>query len=227
MIESVLNRWRGTGEIFKISSVPITGNILYAVYIALVIGVVYYTIVYGFIDIDFSIYSIHIAFMLSEQTTAIIVGLISGGLYMLGESMGWGKWVGSLCYPESTTSLEARYVDDEGVRFPFIHKTANMIVKERENYLAYCNIALGIRGLYWWLPLMLFMAVIGITSYWAAILGSILLGIGFPMACYIARITKFEFTWWKISCVDAWERQEIVYGLFQGIALWYTVIFLA
>ena len=90
MIESVLNRWRGTGEIFKISSVPITGNILYAVYIALVIGVVYYTTVYGFIDIDFSIYSIHIAFILNEYVTAVIVGLISGSLYMLGESMGWG-----------------------------------------------------------------------------------------------------------------------------------------
>ena len=23
-----------------------------------------------------------------------------------------------------------------------------------------------------------------------------------------------------------WENQEVVYGLFQGIALWYTVIFL-
>ena len=39
MIESILNRFRGTGDIFKISSVPITGNILYAVYIALVIGI--------------------------------------------------------------------------------------------------------------------------------------------------------------------------------------------
>ena len=91
MIESILNRFRGTGNIFKISSVPITGNILYAVYIALVIGILYYTTIYGFIDIDFSIFSIHIVFMLNEYVTAIIVGLISGSLYMLGESMGWAN----------------------------------------------------------------------------------------------------------------------------------------
>ena len=196
MIESVLNRFRGTGEIFKISSVSVSGNVIYTVYIALVVALL----------------------------STWYYGIIAGGLYMLGESMGWGKWVGSLCYPESTTSLEARYADDEGVRFPFIHKTANMIVKERENYLAYCNIALGIRGLYWWLPLLMFMAVVGITSYWLAILGSILLGVGFPAACYMASITKFEFTWWKISCVGAWERQELIYGLMQGIVLWTVVL---
>lgn len=224
MIESILNRFRGTGDIFKISSIPITGNILYAIYIALVIGIIYYTTLYGFINIDFTIYSIHIAFMLSEQTTAILVGLIAGGLYMLGESMGWGKWVGSLCYPESTTSLEARYADDEGVRFPFIHKTANMIVKERKDYFTYCNIALGIRGLYWWLPLMLFMAVMGITSYWAAILGSILLGIGFPMACYIGSKLDYNGRLWIINYSKGWENQEIVYGLMQGIVLWAVVV---
>ena len=129
MIESILNRFRGTGNIFKISSVPITGNILYAVYIALVIGILYYTTIYGFIDIDFSIFSIHIVFMLNEYITAVIVGLITGSLYMLGESMGWGKWVGSLAHPESTISLEYRYADDEGTRFPFIHKTANFFIK--------------------------------------------------------------------------------------------------
>ena len=224
MIESVLNRWRGTGEIFKISSVPITGNILYAVYIALVIGVVYYTTVYGFIDIDFSIYSIHIAFILNEYVTAVIVGLISGSLYMLGESMGWGKWVGSLAHPESTTSLEARYADDEGTRFPFIHKTANAIVKERENYLGYCQVALAIRGLYWWLPLLMFMAVVGITSYWLAILGSILLGIGFPLACYIGSKLDYNGKLWKINYSKGWENQELVYGLMQGIVLWAVVL---
>ena len=196
MIESVLNRFRGTGEIFKISSVSVSGNILYAVYIALVIGLL----------------------------STWYYGIVAGGLYMLGESMGWGKWVGSLVDPESTITLESRYADDEGTRFPFIHQTANAIVKEREDYLTYCNLALGIRGLYWWLPLLVFVAVIGITSYWLAILGSILLGVGFPVACYMASITKFEFTWWKISCVGAWERQEIVYGLMQGIVLWAVVL---
>ena len=196
MIEfSFLNRLRGTGDIFKVFSFAITGNIIYTVYITLVIALL----------------------------STWYYGIVAGGLYMLGESMGWGKWVGSLCYPNEHP-VEQRYEDMEGYDFPYIHQTANAIVKERENYLAYCNIALGIRGLYWWLPLLIFMAVVGITSYWLAMLGSILLGVGFPVACYIARITKFEFTWWKVSCVGAWERQEIVYGLMQGVVLWAVVL---
>ena len=196
MIESILNRWRGTGEIFKIFSVPITGNILYAVYIALVVALL----------------------------STWYYGIVAGGLYMLGESMGWGKWVGSLCDPESTITLESRYIDDEGTRFPFIHKTANTIVKERENYLGYCQVALAIRGLYWWLPLLTFMAMVGITSYWLAILGSILLGIGFPLACYIGSKLDYNGKFWKINYSKGWENQELVYGLFQGIVLWAVVL---
>ena len=196
MIESVLNRFRGTGEIFKISSVSVSGNILYAVYITLVVALL----------------------------STWYYGIVAGGLYMLGESMGWGKWVGSLCHPESTITLEARYADDEGTRFPFIHKTANAIVKERENYLRYCQVALGIRGLYWWLPLLMFMAVVEITSYWLAILGSILLGIGFPLACYIGSKLDYNGKLWKINYSKGWENQELVYGLMQGIVLWAVVL---
>ena len=64
----LLNRWRGTGDIFKIFGFAATGNILYAVYIALVIGLL----------------------------STWYYGLIAGALYILGESMGWGKWVGYL-----------------------------------------------------------------------------------------------------------------------------------
>lgn len=196
MIESVLNRFRGTGEIFKISSVSVSGNILYAVYITLVVAIL----------------------------STWYYGIVAGGLYMLGESMGWGKWVGSLADPESTITLKSRYADDEGTRFPFIHKTANAIVKERENYLRYCQVALAIRGLYWWLPLLMFMAVIGITSYWLAILGSILLGVGFPLACYIGSKLDYNGKFWLINYSKGWENQELVYGLMQGIVLWAVVL---
>ena len=67
MIESILNRLRGTGDIFYISKFAITGTILYATYMALVVGVLSLNIFYG---------------------------LTMFGLFILGESMGWGKWVG-------------------------------------------------------------------------------------------------------------------------------------
>ena len=38
MIEIILNRLRGTGDVFYISRVPIIGTVLYAFYMALVVG---------------------------------------------------------------------------------------------------------------------------------------------------------------------------------------------
>lgn len=196
MFEIVLNRLRGTGDIFKVFSFAITGNILYAAYIALVIGLL----------------------------STWYYGLVAGLLYMLGESMGWGKWVGSLCHPESIISLEDRYADNEGIKFPFVHQTANLIVKEREDYELYCQVALGLRGFYWWISLYVFMAFIGLVSYYEAIIISILLGITFPIAAYISTKLDYNGKFWIINYSKGWENQELIYGLFQGIAMWYIML---
>ena len=151
MIESILNRLRGTGDIFFISKIPMTGTMLYASYMALVVGLL---------------------------TLNTFYGLIMFGLFMLGESMGWGKWVGYLTadnHPEN-------YNDKEGYNFPFIHQTANLIANEKEHYKLYCQIALSLRGFYWWILPYLFMAYIDLISYYEAVLFSILLGVLFPVA---------------------------------------------
>ena len=49
IVEAILNRLRGTGDIFFISKVPITGTIIYATYMALVVGLLTLNIFYGLI----------------------------------------------------------------------------------------------------------------------------------------------------------------------------------
>ena len=100
MIESILNRLRGTGDIFFISKVPITGTMIYATYLALVVGLL---------------------------TLNIFYCLIMVGLFILGGSMGWRKWIGDWTadnHPEI-------YNDKEGYNFPFIHQTANLLANEK------------------------------------------------------------------------------------------------
>ena len=192
MFEIALNRLRGTGDIFKIFSFAITGNILYAVYIALVIGLL----------------------------STWYYGLIAGLLYMLSESMGWGKWVGYL----TADKAPENYDDLEGYNFPYINKTANLIAKERKNYKLYCQVALSLRGFYWWTPLYLFLAYIGLISYIEAIIIGILLGIAFPIACEIGKRLNYNGKFGIINYSKGWENQELVYGLFQGLFFNYVII---
>jgi len=193
MIEVILNRFRGTGDIFKIFGLSITGNIIYATYISLAVAI------------------------LSQNP---IYGIISFALYILGESMGWGKWVGYL----TAVKAPENYDDLEGYNFPYIHKTANLIVNERQNYKLYCQIALGLRGFYWWTPLYLFLAYIGLINYIEAITIGILLGIAFPIACEIGKRLNYNGKFWIINYSKGWENQELVYGLFQGLMMWYVII---
>ena len=192
-MEAVLNRLRGTGNIFYISNFAITGTMIYALYIALVVGLL---------------------------TLNIFYGLIMFGLFILGESMGWGKWVGYL----TANNHPKNYNYKEGYNFPFIHQTANLIANEREHYRLYCQIALGLRGFYWWILPYLFMAYIDLISYYEAVLFSILLGVLFPIACEIEKKLDYNGKFWIINYSRGWENQELIYGLFQGLFFNYVII---
>ena len=194
MIEfSFLNRLRGTGDVFCISKFAVTGNMIYAIYIGLVIGLL---------------------------TSSVLNALIIAGLFILGESMGWGKWIGYLTsddHPEN-------YNDKEGYNFPFIHQTANLLANEKEHYRLYCQLALGLRGFYWWILPYLFMAYIDLISYYEAVLFSILLGVLFPIACEIGKKLDYNGKFWIINYSKGWENQELIYGLFQGLFFNYVII---
>ena len=224
MIEcSVLNRLRGTGVIKHFGTLKIfnkeieikfVGNHLYGLYLALVLGIV---------------------------TADYVVGFAVFVAYLVGEAKGWGEWVGSLTRhePWDEQMLQHCYKDDEGKTFPFIYYISNFFIKEKidgtfeeqcKQYRRHATLALMLRGMYWWLPVYLVLAAFGVINFTEAFAIASLLGIAFPIAAELGRRWKFTKTYdlkfIKLSFSQGWENQEIVYGLFQGIALWYTIIFL-
>ena len=194
VLEAVLNRLRGTGDVLRVGSFRVTGIMLYALYLMIVVT------------------------MISEW----YYGLAFVVLFVAGESYAWGKWIGYLVDFED--EHEPEYDSKVGKGFPYIHYMANYIVSERIDYKRYCQVALAIRGFFWWFPLYLLFAYIGLISYFEAIIIGILLGIGFPIACYIGRNWRFEYKSKWLLLKRGWENQEIIYGLLQGVALWYVLL---
>lgn len=178
-MEPILNRWRGTGVIFAF----VTGTQIYAVYIALMIGIV----------------------------STWYWGLLAGVVFMVGESMSWGKWVGYLTSNDAPEDVG----NTKGSGFPYIHQTAELFVKQDKNYRRYCQIALAIRGVYWWVPVLVVMALAGVISWWYVGIGGLIAGVGFPVACEIGKRWKYtlQSKWFSMS--PGWENQEVVYGIIQ------------
>ncbi|MFW9602466.1 MAG: hypothetical protein ACMV1B_09115 [Prevotella sp.] len=232
MIEcGILNRLRGTGvvkhfgtirvdeiKIWKITvpkievEVKLVWNHVYGLYLALVFG------------------------LLAMNVWAGLAVLVA---YLVGESKGWGEWVGSLTRHEPWTEelLAHCYRDNEGKTFPYIHQVANSIVKEQcegsfekraNQYKRYATLALMLRGIYWWLPVYLVIAAFGVISWQVAVVAGIGLGIAFPLACAIGREIEFtrvyDLKFIKLSFSRGWENQEVVYGMIQGVVLWSVVL---
>ena len=221
IIESILNRLRGTGVIKHFGTLKLigkeveikfVGNHLYGLWIALILGI---------------------------ATMNAWIGLAVFVAYLVGESKGWGEWVGSLSRVEPWTEkhLAEDYADTEGKTFPFIHQIANSVCKEQidgtfeqkyKQYRKYATLALALRGFYWWLPVYLVMAAFGVISWYIAVTAGVVLGLMFPLACEIGKRWKFErvydLKFIKLSFSQGWENQEIVYGLFQGFVMWYVVL---
>lgn len=189
-MEILLNRWRGTGKVFPIPFLK--GVHLYAAYIALVISL-------------FSTW---------------YYGIIAGLLFMLGESMGWGKWIGYLV--SSTPTVD--YNDREGTKFPWIHKSAELVCKQTQNYKRYCQVALSIRGFWYWMPLYSFLVLIGLVQWYYAIVGVLVLSLGFPIACYVGKVWGFSYESKYFTSRPGWENQELVYGLLQGLVFWGCIL---
>lgn len=194
-MEILLNRWRGTGKIFSISIFNITGTIIYALYLGLLFGLI----------------------------TEWYIGLLTSIGFLLGESFGWGKWVGSLCYPENT-NLQKEYEDKEGYKFPFIHYLANFIIKEKVSYFKYCSLALCFRGMIWGLFIYLSLVLFNYISYLEYIIISIIYGIGFPFACYLSRKKTFNYKSKFISIVGKWETQEVYFGFIHFFCNAYIIL---
>ena len=222
MIEMVLNRLRGTGDIFNISKFRVTGTMLYALYILIVSALLIFNYnleANAVISYLLSLLCVH---GYDLVVTNVFYSVSAVMLFLLGESYAFGKWVGFLVDYEDEHTPE--YDSKVGKGFPYIHYIANYIVNERVDYKRYCQVALAIRGLFWWLPLYLLFASIGFISYVEAILLGVVVGIGFPVAAYVGRNWDYNKKIGVLEFKRGWENQEVVYGAFQGLCLWYVVI---
>lgn len=227
MIEAILNRLRGTGvikyfgtlrveeiKIWKLIipkievEVKLVWNHVYGLYLALIIG------------------------LLAMNVWAGLAVLIA---YLVGESKGWGEWVGALTRWETKDEdwLQKQYDDEEGWGLPFIHNVANFICKEQIDgtleekliqYNKYAITALVIRGMLWWGLVYGVMAAFGVISGLTAVVATVLLGIGFPVACELGKRWDYNKKFGILSFSRGWENQEIVYGLMQGIVFWLAVM---
>lgn len=213
MLEAILNRLRGTGTIidfgtFKNVHITFNGNHVYGLYLALVFG------------------------LLAMNIWAGLAVLVA---YLVGESKGWGEWVGALTRwePKDEKWLQEQYDDEEGWGLPFIHNIANFAFKEKIEgtleerliqYNKYAITALAVRGMLWWGLVYGTASIFGIVSVLEAVAITVALGIGFPVACWLGKKMDFSRKYGILHLSKGWENQEIVYGLFQGIVLWAVVL---
>lgn len=144
------------------------------------------------------------------------VALAVGLGYIIGESFGWGLWVGTL----SVQRLNGYALHDEGEgRNNGIEWIASHIVKPtQESWLNYCRVALSIRGLYWWLPTLAPLYFVGFSVEVLTIM-ILALSIGFPIACELGYYfrDKVSFEKYGLSYSGGWEIQEGFYGLMQDL----------
>lgn len=217
----LLNRWRGTGTIFNIFGFRLIGNIIYAIYIALLIGFAsalnhsllpFTTIVINGTDTVYILEN-------TQGFSSFIFAFLGAGLYIFGESFAWGKWVGFL----TKDNQPKDYDNDDGRSFPYIHYMANFFIKEKEDYLNYCRLALSIRGFIWWTPILILLGFIDLLSWYQVAINSIILAVGFPIGCELSKFWNFEYKSKFLSISGNWEKQEVIYGFIQFVCITFSI----
>lgn len=228
MIEcGILNRLRGTGVIKHFGTLRVEEIKIWKLIIPKI--EVEVKLVWN------HIYGLYLALIIGLLAMNVWAGLAVLVAYLVGESKGWGEWVGALTRWETKDEewLQRQYKDNEGVGFPYIHQIANAIVKEQiegtleeklKQYHKYATLALALRGMLWWGLVYGVMAAFGVISVLTAVVATILLGIGFPVACELGKRWDYNKKFGILSLSRGWENQEIIYGLMQGIALWLAVM---
>ena len=155
-----------------------------------------------------------LAYILLSVYNNHYVALSVGILYVIGESFGWGDWVGCL----TTNRNNYKDTTDEGKSNRIMWLSQKIVPDWRTNFVYYSRVALTIRGFYWW---FLALAPLYFVADSLLITVSILfLSIGFPIACEIGYLLRNkDYSFWKLSYKGGWEMQEGVYGLMQDVVL--------
>jgi hypothetical protein len=154
----------------------------------------------------------------------VVAGIITAIVFVAGESFGWGEWIGGII-SESTRPVpntpEAR---EEGARNG-IRWLANKVVSEDVDYAKHIRVALAIRGIYWWVPVMGTIAFFS-GAYWLVAIG-VIAGVLFPVAFDLAtkyddKIPTIRCKWFHVE--GRWEKGEVIYGLFLDVLMAVSVI---
>ena len=182
------------------------------------------------------LYGLYLALVFGLLTMNVFVGLSVLIAYLLGESAGWGKWLGWLVTDVDKRNIELvewHQKDNEGKGYPWIHYVSSLFLPEKDKSFmdserisrqtSFSTLALTIRGIYWWLPVYLVLAAFSIISFTEAFIISILLGMCFPVAAFIGLNWHFKFKFKMFELSRGWENQEFIYGLFQGSAILYII----
>ena len=139
--------------------------------------------------------------------------------YIIGESFGWGLWLGSIAERDDGYSLYLKG-EREGANNG-IHWLASHIVEPtKETWLNYCRVAMVIRGFVWWIVPMIGLWFVGFNPY-MLLACLIFLSIGFPLACELGYYSAKRFSYQRegFSIVGGWEHQEVWYGLMQDLVI--------
>ena len=153
------------------------------------------------------------------------VALAVGLGYIIGESFGWGEWVGTL-----TGDRNFKQLNEEG-KNNGIQWLASKVIDPSKDWINYCRVALTIRGFYWWLPTLAPLYFVGLNLV-TVVVSVVILSVGFPVACEIGyRLKdKIKFNKFGISIEGGWEIQEAAYGVIQDavfaglvLTLWMVV----
>lgn len=145
------------------------------------------------------------------------VSIAVGLGYIIGESFGWGLWLGSIAERADGYSLYLKG-EREGANNG-IHWLASHIVEPtKETWLNYCRVAMVIRGFYWYILTLTPLYFVGVSPY--LLLGLIVfLSFGFmlsyELAYYLAP--KLNIKWLDFN--SGWTLGEGIVGLTQDIAI--------
>lgn len=144
------------------------------------------------------------------------VSIAVGLGYIIGESFGWGVWVGNLTHRRDNKV----YDDGEGKNNGIQWLSRKLVPNYANNMIDYCRIALTIRGFYWWLPTLAPLYFVGFNPY-MLLACIVFLSVGFPIACELGYILKdkISFDKYGLEFTSAWSIQEGIYGLMQDLVI--------
>ena len=131
-----------------------------------------------------------------------LVGSLVAIGYILGESMGWGQWIGQQC----GSPLEC---GDEGEKNGIKWIASKFVDCGTERYN---KIALVIRGFYWWFPTL--APLFFVMDFSVVALSIITLSFGF----------QISLDWASGTGKPKWDNAEYIYGGIQDVVFLFIFI---